>query len=118
MRLSSAFDLRYMAAFCGLKPGGLAVMAKEHLLYDLPKSRKTQCSNWELPKLSEKQIQYAALDAIIGYKLFLYYSSFPSPIYHGYFLADFFDINFSHPNAMMIYEKCLNEKKTENNTNN
>ncbi|XP_031622522.1 exonuclease 3'-5' domain-containing protein 2-like [Contarinia nasturtii] len=116
MRVWSTLDLRYMAAMCGLRPGGLAAMAKDHLFYELSKNKRVQCSNWELEILSQRQIEYAALDAIIGYKLFLYYSSFQHCITY-YTISCFYDKHFSHPKGMIMYEKSLSDQKTEQKQN-
>lgn len=53
----------------GLPGGSLKQMAKDMLNITLNKDKSIQCSNWEASRLSETQIQYAALDALIPVKI-------------------------------------------------
>lgn len=61
-----------MAAMNGHFPGGLAKMANDYLRMELNKD--VQRSNWELSKLSDQQINYAAKDALAGIKLFNFFA--------------------------------------------
>ncbi|XP_067644802.1 exonuclease 3'-5' domain-containing protein 2 [Eurosta solidaginis] len=68
--VASTFDLRFLAALTNQPAAGLAKMAKSVLNVDLEKSWRTACSDWEAPALSEKQLRYAADDALVAVKIF------------------------------------------------
>lgn len=68
--VASTFDLRFMAATCGCRPGGLGKMSKDYLDVKLDKNWRVTCSDWEAPKLSPQQVDYAAKDAHVAIELF------------------------------------------------
>ncbi|XP_050341446.1 exonuclease 3'-5' domain-containing protein 2 [Bactrocera neohumeralis] len=68
--VASTFDLRYLAALVEQKPEGLAKMAKSLLNVQLDKNWRLSCSDWEAKVLNEKQLQYAANDALVAVKIF------------------------------------------------
>ncbi|XP_054742283.1 exonuclease 3'-5' domain-containing protein 2 [Anastrepha obliqua] len=68
--VASTLDLRYLAALVNQKPGGLAKMAKSLLDVHLDKNWRLSCSDWEAKVLNEKQLQYAANDALVAVKIF------------------------------------------------
>jgi DNA polymerase-1 len=62
-------DVDFIAkARIGGSHSSLAVMAKRDLGIDLDKNE--QLSDWSEPKLSTSQLQYAAMDAVVTYKLY------------------------------------------------
>ncbi|RZC62213.1 hypothetical protein C5167_023971 [Papaver somniferum] len=52
-----------------LHRAGLQSLVKEVLQQELPKTRFVQSSNWERGLLSDDQIEYACLDALVSFKL-------------------------------------------------
>lgn len=68
--VASTFDLRFLAAMTGRKPGGLANMSKSVLNVELDKHWRIVCSDWEAKDLSEKQLHYAANDSLVGVLIF------------------------------------------------
>ncbi|XP_065354652.1 exonuclease 3'-5' domain-containing protein 2 isoform X2 [Calliphora vicina] len=68
--VASTFDLRFLAALTGRKPEGLAKMSKSVLNVELDKHWRIVCSNWEAKDLSEKQLDYAANDALVAVEIF------------------------------------------------
>ncbi|XP_036322453.1 LOW QUALITY PROTEIN: exonuclease 3'-5' domain-containing protein 2 [Rhagoletis pomonella] len=68
--VASTLDLRYLAALVNQKPEGLAKMAKSLLDVHLDKHWRLSCSDWEAKVLNEKQLQYAANDALVAVKIF------------------------------------------------
>jgi ribonuclease D len=60
IRVSSTFDLRFLALKTGMKPGSLGNLTKEVINIDLDKDWKIRCSDWEANKLSDAQVDYAA----------------------------------------------------------
>ncbi|XP_055303447.1 exonuclease 3'-5' domain-containing protein 2-like [Sitodiplosis mosellana] len=71
----STYDLRYMAASAGRRPGTLANMSEAYLFLKLQKgSDKALHFDWNAPYLSEKQIEYAAKDAHAGIELFKFFA--------------------------------------------
>lgn len=72
--VASTFDLRYLAAMTGCRPGGLAKMSEDYLKVKLDKDWRIRCSDWEAPTLHEKQLDYAAKDAHVGIELFKYFA--------------------------------------------
>jgi ribonuclease D len=61
-------ELQDLAKKKGLKNFGLKGMTEEVLQARLSKAAKT--TNWEVPKLTDQQVLYAATDAWIGLQLF------------------------------------------------
>lgn len=65
-KLFSRFhDLQQIGQQLGYHGLGLGALTKQVLGFQPPKDRKVTMSNWEARQLSAKQMQYAALDAII-----------------------------------------------------
>lgn len=73
--VASTFDLRYMAAMTGCRPGGLGRMSEDFLNVKLDKNWRIRCSDWEAPTLSEKQLDYAAKDAHVAVELFKFFAT-------------------------------------------
>lgn len=105
--VASTFDLRYMAALCNCRPGGLAKMSEDYLNVKLEKNWRIRCSDWEAPTLSKMQTDYAANDAHVAIELFKYFSDKlePKPFlqnqskYVQYIVDEYcfqyFDINYN-----------------------
>lgn len=70
VHVNSCLDLRYIAPYAKLTPGGLAKMSKDYLDIELDKNWAIRCSDWEANILSESQIEYAAKDAYVAIELF------------------------------------------------
>lgn len=68
--VASTFDLRFLAALTGRKPEGLAKMSKSVLNVELDKHWRLVCSDWEGKELTEKQLNYAANDALVAVEIF------------------------------------------------
>ncbi|PSC71691.1 Werner Syndrome-like exonuclease [Micractinium conductrix] len=58
-------DLQQVGESLGYHGLGLGALTRQVLGFQPPKDRKVTMSNWEARHLSAKQVQYAALDAII-----------------------------------------------------
>uniref|UniRef100_U5ESD1 Exonuclease 3'-5' domain-containing protein 2 n=1 Tax=Corethrella appendiculata TaxID=1370023 RepID=U5ESD1_9DIPT len=70
LRVERTLDLRYLARHLGYEPLGIAKLAQKHLNVTLDKNWRIRCSDWESVGLSDKQIDYAAKDALIAFDLF------------------------------------------------
>lgn len=71
--LGGAVDLRYLAFEANIENGnsqGLARLSKNVLNVELDKDWSVRCSDWGAADLTERQVNYAAMDAIIGLELF------------------------------------------------
>ncbi|XP_039283645.1 exonuclease 3'-5' domain-containing protein 2 [Nilaparvata lugens] len=68
-------DLRHLAQAVGSVPAGLGKMSNLYLNKELDKDWRIRCSNWEDSCLSERQIQYAADDALVSVQLFEYFNN-------------------------------------------
>lgn len=68
--VASTFDLRYLAVMTNSKPESLAKMSKNVLNVELDKNWRVRCSDWEAKDLTEKQIDYAAKDALVAVEIF------------------------------------------------
>ncbi|XP_049857544.1 exonuclease 3'-5' domain-containing protein 2 isoform X2 [Schistocerca gregaria] len=65
-------DLRHLLAAKGLTiSGGLAGLAENILGVHLNKDWKIRCSDWERDHLTQEQCEYAALDALAAYEIFI-----------------------------------------------
>lgn len=73
--VQGTLDLRFLAVLSNCEPRGLEKMSKQHLNIDLNKKKSHQLSDWEAKTLSDKQINYAAIDALIGIELFKVFAS-------------------------------------------
>ncbi|XP_026484497.2 exonuclease 3'-5' domain-containing protein 2 [Vanessa tameamea] len=71
VHLKSTLDIRHIVELCKYDTGGLASLAKMFLGVVLDKSWRVRCSNWGADELTERQIQYAALDAHVAIKIFV-----------------------------------------------
>lgn len=67
-------DLRFVAkmARCDYAMG-LARMSEKYLRVPIDKNPNIRCSNWEDVYLSDAQISYATLDALVAVKLFEFF---------------------------------------------
>ena len=65
----NSVDLALLAHSQGIKAQGLRTLAANLLGFRI--SKNAQCTNWESPSLSPRQIRYAATDAWLGRKLYL-----------------------------------------------
>ncbi|KPJ17820.1 Exonuclease 3'-5' domain-containing protein 2 [Papilio machaon] len=70
--LKSTLDLRHIVELAGHTSGGLAFLAQSELNIILDKSWRVRCSNWEVDELTQTQINYAAADAHVSIKIFVY----------------------------------------------
>lgn len=52
---------------------GLAKMSEKYLQVPIDKSLNIRCSDWEDDRLSETQILYATLDALVAIELFKFF---------------------------------------------
>lgn len=68
--VAGTLDLRHMAQAGGRRPLGLAKMALEHLAVTMDKDWRISCSDWEAPRLTDRQVDYAAKDALVAIELF------------------------------------------------
>lgn len=68
--VASTFDLRYLAIMTNYKPESLAKLSKHVLNVELDKNWRIRCSDWEARNLTEKQIDYAANDALVAVEIF------------------------------------------------
>lgn len=62
-------DLGQLAASLDLPSRGLRTLAAS--LFGVRISKGSQCSNWSAPRLSERQVAYAATDAWIGRQIYM-----------------------------------------------
>ena len=53
-----------------LQPMGLGRASAGLLNHTMVKSKSVQMSNWETPQLTQQQVSYAALDALVGAHLY------------------------------------------------
>jgi hypothetical protein len=60
------FALKALASQLGYKQPGLARTTAAVLGAVLPKPKSVSMSNWQAPQLTARQIQYAALDALLA----------------------------------------------------
>lgn len=63
-------DLQRVSVALGYHRYGLGSLTGRVLGFTLPKSRKVSMSNWEARRLTQGQIVYAALDALITGQIF------------------------------------------------
>lgn len=68
--VANTLDLRYLAVVTNTKPQGLARMSQNLLNVELDKHWRIRCSDWEARQLTERQIDYAAKDALVGVEIF------------------------------------------------
>lgn len=80
IKMNGTFDLRFLALIADHKSEGLGKLSKSILDIELDKDWRIRCSDWEIEKLSPKQIDYAAKDAFVGVEIFrrLYKSVHPT----------------------------------------
>lgn len=69
IQMSGYIDLRYLAKECCLEERSLAALAYKLLACELDKDWRVRASDWEAESLSERQIEYAALDAYVAVKI-------------------------------------------------
>lgn len=70
IKVSGFIDLRYIARECSLQERSLSSLAYKLLGYQLDKDWHIRASNWDAESLSDRQIEYAALDAFVAVKIF------------------------------------------------
>lgn len=73
VRVLSTFDLRYMAKVAGFEPGGLRVMAQNHLQIH-NNDDQFIAGQWEKPVLTDTTADCAARDAQMAIDLFKFFS--------------------------------------------
>ncbi|VVC27069.1 Ribonuclease H-like domain,3'-5' exonuclease domain [Cinara cedri] len=69
LEISGYIDLRFLAREFHLQERSLAALAYKLLGCELDKDWRVRASDWEADLLSNRQIEYAALDAYIGFKI-------------------------------------------------
>lgn len=69
IQVSGCIDLRYLAQEYSLQERSLGALAYKLLGCALDKDWRVRASNWEAESLSDRQIQYAALDAYVAIKI-------------------------------------------------
>lgn len=69
IQVSGYIDLRYLAKECCLEERSLAALAYKLLGCTLDKDWRVRASDWEAETLSNRQIEYAALDAYVAIKI-------------------------------------------------
>lgn len=74
IEVPNVLDVGRMASICGFWNGGLGSMSAAFLNAQEYKDKKISKSNWEKTNLSEKQIEYAAKDALAGIELFNFFA--------------------------------------------
>lgn len=70
IKVSGCIDLRYLAKECGVKERSLSALANQLLGCELDKDWRIRASDWEAELLTERQIKYAAMDAIVAIKIY------------------------------------------------
>lgn len=124
--VASTFDLRYLAAMTGCRPGGLGKMSEDYLKVKLDKNWRIRCSDWEAPILNDKQIDYAAKDAHVAVELFKYFaeklqskrlfekqSTYVQHIINEYCFR-YFDINYNGAQVVPKDSQNLDSKRNAN----
>ncbi|XP_037955834.1 exonuclease 3'-5' domain-containing protein 2-like [Teleopsis dalmanni] len=71
LNTNGTFDLRYLAVLTGRNGGGLANLSKHVLQVQMDKSYYIRCSDWQADRLSQRQISYAAADAILAVDIYM-----------------------------------------------
>lgn len=69
IQVSGYIDLRYLAKECCLQERSLAALANKLLGCELDKDWRVRASDWEAELLTDRQIEYAALDAYVAVKI-------------------------------------------------
>lgn len=69
VKVSGYIDLRYLARECSLQERSLSALAYKLLGCQLDKDWHIRASNWDAELLSDRQIEYAALDAYVAIKI-------------------------------------------------
>lgn len=70
IKMNGTYDLRFLALMAKEKAEGLGRMSKSILNIELNKDWRVRCSDWEIEKMSQTQIDYAALDAFVAVEIF------------------------------------------------
>ncbi|KAJ8735084.1 hypothetical protein PYW08_014334 [Mythimna loreyi] len=68
--LKSTLDIRHLAKLNGFEAGGLATLSSTLLGAVLDKSWRIRCSDWEAEEMSQRQVEYAAIDAHVAIRIF------------------------------------------------
>ena len=75
IRVRGTFDLRFMAALADCQAGTLAKMSEDYLGMKLKKgSNKALHLNWNASTLSNREMEYAAMDVHAAVKLFEFFT--------------------------------------------
>lgn len=69
IEVSGYIDLRYLASECDLQERSLGALAYKLLGCRLDKDWRVRASDWNAEFLSDRQIEYAALDAYVAVKI-------------------------------------------------
>lgn len=69
IQVSGCIDLRYIAKECCLQERSLAALTYKLLGCELDKDWRVRASDWEAESLTNRQIEYAALDAYVAVKI-------------------------------------------------
>lgn len=109
-----------MALKSGCKSGGLGKMSQNYLDVKLDKSLNVICSDWEAPRLSPKQLDYAAKDAHVAIELFQHFAgkiepkpcSENSKTYVKRIIDEYCRSNFDQ-----MFQESANTTKTSTNSN-
>ncbi|RZC61810.1 hypothetical protein C5167_023558 [Papaver somniferum] len=99
----------------GLYNAGLKNLAKDVLRLEIPKPRQIQTSNWNVSFLTEQQIEYACLDALVSFKLFIDLRSLPTPTHTNRepkkFFRDFSEKKTEEEGTEQVSDKKANGTK-------
>lgn len=69
IQVSGCIDLRYLAKEYNLSERSLSALAYKLLRCELDKDWRVRASDWEAESLSDRQIEYAAMDAYVAVKI-------------------------------------------------
>ncbi|KAJ8733715.1 hypothetical protein PYW07_014266 [Mythimna separata] len=71
VELKTTLDIRHLARLNGFEAGGLAALSSALVGVVLDKSWRIRCSDWEAEEMSQRQINYAAIDAHVAIRMFV-----------------------------------------------
>ena len=79
LKVASSADLAARANELGLlqrgQKRGLDAMCRTFLSLHIPNKREMQMSNWEATPLSDEQLQYGAMDAVVSARLWVHFEA-------------------------------------------
>lgn len=70
IHVKGTLDLRHLAVHLDRAPESLAKMTSAFIGVELNKSWRIRCSSWDSQTLTEAQVEYAALDCLVGIEIF------------------------------------------------